>query len=405
MLATKCLHMLIFPDSILYALQNVIFVNSNFNAEPDLKREIEISDTYLVEAVVEAIQHFCPRQWPMRIKQEHCGFSDVDTPLPEPGSLDRPYIDLSDRMSGRTFMAGPELNKKLHLALIRYLGGALSRKFCPWKVEDWEWRWSWYNAVIDLLQTVGPDVDFEGRSTLLSLYAEIGHKDILPHLPTDKKEQLSKQLVAINRYLLHDMCHALKTIKIMKEAKKGNMDEDTEAQGDPRQGKQSAEKYDKMSIEAAGIIFCLRNVPDDVRLISICIEENIIDHVLAANARTSEWARSLAPDAAFEVIKSASTQLQEFDPIGQELIMEYILDTSRLGALFGVFDWNWRYDLHKVLLSLCQQYVSSHPTVDTNAIVQKFETALLDFATSRGNSEITMDHKKFIDKLKRIILQ
>ncbi|KAG8750654.1 hypothetical protein FRC14_000329 [Serendipita sp. 396] len=390
MLATKCLHMLIFPESEFYNLHNATFVDLNLN------RKFEINDTHLVEAV-------CPRKWPERKEpgiDGYCAFTEADLPFPETKSLLSRYIDRSGR---RTFLETPELNAKLHLALIRHLTGALSINLHPWDIGDWEWRWSWYHAVIDLLQTVGPDVDFEGRSTLLSLYATMEHKDILLRLPMDQREQWSRQLVAINRYLLHDMCHALKMIKIeRKEKERGNMDDDTESLGDAWQESLREKNCQKMTREANGIIFCLQNAPQDVRSISICIEEDIMDRLLAIKIPISSWSQHTAIDqAAIQIIESAGAQFQEFDPIGQQHLVEYLLDADRFAAFLDSRE-GWKF--RQALLAFCQQYISSQATVDPNTLVHKIETVFPNFGTNSGSSEMADKQKRFIDDLKKRLL-
>ncbi|PVF95821.1 hypothetical protein CPB86DRAFT_816863 [Serendipita vermifera] len=260
----------------------------------------------------------------------------------------------------------PGLSGKFHFAFADNLGHR-----SPWnartevvpmqKLQD---------AVIDLLQTVGPNTNFEARMLLVPLYRSMDIKSSILSLPPDKQQEDRGRIMSINRYLMHDMCHALKAIPLAFRSK------------------EFKEKRDeRICNEADGINHCLQNAPNDTRLLPICLEENLMWHLVTTDI-PEKRRNSISPPhyLVLKILESANLQYDILAMEEKQCLIAYLLSIDNFLVLNYALE-SRIHSLGNIFIQLYPKIVASKHDLDpgTADIIDTFGASIAELCYVPSN--------------------
>jgi hypothetical protein len=354
--ALECLNMILFPGSSrLYGRRNGSQSLEELNSRiAEGKLMIEPNHEYqlLVKMAVEAVKCFYRRKWPLRDRglDGCCGFHQDDAPVVS-NTQNEGYELLfasrfAPRNNQRNFHEAPDLTKMFHFALADSLGyHSTSSPHLRFVSEQ-----SWQDAVIDLLQNIGPNANSEARVRLISLYKEMDIKSSPQGLPSNEEPEALQKALLINRYIMHDMCH---TIKIIPSP--------------VNEEELSLARYSKLSAEVNGIFSCLRKAPEDTRLIEICIEENIMRYLIKSYIPKEQGWRCLLHDLVLRILESSKSTYESLNTRSKQCLIGYLLNIDDfLAVIYALQDEISA--LEKVFMSLYQKFWTGRLDFDSETV-------------------------------------
>jgi hypothetical protein len=347
-LAIECLHTILIPESRIYDARLSVTESTHqvIQQEKPIIGQNNMNQFFL-QCSVEAVKLFCPRRWPLRDRgiDGRCGLHD--DALIVDGVGDNEIYPESTSLDGQaSSREASELAKRLHFALADGLRYHDTRSSDLRLVSEQ----SWQDAVIDLLQTIGPDADSEARVGLISLYERVDIKSSLEGLPSNEEPEALQKALLINRYIMHDMCHTIKSIP-----------------APVNEEEPSLARYSKLSAEVSGIFSCLRKAPEDTRLIEICIEENIMRYLIKSYIpKEQEW-RCPLHELVLRILESSKSTYESLSIPSKQCLIGYLLNTDDfLTVIYALQDKISA--LEKVFMSLYQKFWTDRLDFDSETV-------------------------------------